>query len=406
MIGGIFMAKKIVIDAGHGGEDPGTSANGIVEKDLTLKISEYLHKRFDELGIPNEMTRTSDVTLGPSDRPIKAQSFYGNSDDVILLSNHVNAGGGDGAEIIYALRNSDKLSSLIANEFVKSGQNVRKYYQRRLPSDPSKDYYYILRDTPNNESVIIEYGFVDSTGDDVDQLKNNWEELAEAVVRAVASYVGVPYTSGSSDQNTYVVKSGDTLWSIAKKFGVSVDELKAKNNLSSNALSINQILIIPKKGETIDEEDGEYYTVVAGDTLYGIANRYGLTVDELKALNNLTSNTLSIGQKLLVKPADTSDGSLETYTVKKGDNLYQIALKYDTSVDALKNLNGLTSNLLSIGQVLKIPSSSSSEIVYTVVSGDNLYQIARRFGTTIAAIMSRNNLSSSLLSVGQKLIIP
>ena len=400
------MAKKIVIDAGHGGEDPGTSANGIVEKDLTLKISEYLHKRFDELGIPNEMTRTSDVTLGPSDRPIKAQSFYGNSDDVILLSNHVNAGGGDGAEIIYALRNSDKLSSSIANEFVKSGQNVRKYYQRRLPSDPSKDYYYILRDTPNNESVIIEYGFVDSTGDDVDQLKNNWEELAEAVVRAVASYVGVPYTSGSSDQNTYVVKSGDTLWSIAKKFGVSVDELKAKNNLSSNALSINQILIIPKKGETIDEEDGEYYTVVAGDTLYGIANRYGLTVDELKALNNLTSNTLSIGQKLLVKPADTSDGSLETYTVKKGDNLYQIALKYDTSVDALKNLNGLTSNLLSIGQVLKIPSSSSSEIVYTVVSGDNLYQIARRFGTTIAAIMSRNNLSSSLLSVGQKLIIP
>ena len=400
------MAKKIVIDAGHGGEDPGTSANGIVEKDLTLKISEYLHKRFDELGIPNEMTRTSDVTLGPSDRPIKAQSFYGNSDDVILLSNHVNAGGGDGAEIIYALRNSDKLSSLIANEFVKSGQNVRKYYQRRLPSDPSKDYYYILRDTPNNESVIIEYGFVDSTGDDVDQLKNNWEELAEAVVRAVASYVGVPYTSGSSDQNTYVVKSGDTLWSIAKKFGVSVDELKAKNNLSSNALSINQILIIPKKGETIDEEDGEYYTVVAGDTLYGIANRYGLTVDELKALNNLTSNTLSIGQKLLVKPADISDGSLETYTVKKGDNLYQIALKYDTSVDALKNLNGLTSNLLSIGQVLKIPSSSSNEIVYTVVSGDNLYQIARRFGTTIAAIMSRNNLSSSLLSVGQKLIIP
>ena len=161
------MAKKIVIDAGHGGEDPGTSANGIVEKDLTLKISEYLHKRFDELGIPNEMTRTGDVTLGPDDRPTKAQSFYGNSSDVILLSNHVNAGGGDGAEIIYSLRNSDKLSNLIAQEFAKAGQNVRKYYQRRLPSDPSKDYYYILRDTPNNESLIIEYGFVDSTGDDV-----------------------------------------------------------------------------------------------------------------------------------------------------------------------------------------------------------------------------------------------
>lgn len=405
MIGGIFMAKKIVIDAGHGGDDPGTSANGIVEKDLTLKISEYLHKRFDELGIPNEMTRTSDVTLGPNDRPSKAQSFYGNSSDVILLSNHINAGGGDGAEIIYSLRNSDKLSNLIAQEFAKSGQNVRKYYQRRLPSDPSKDYYYILRDTPNNESLIIEYGFVDSTGDDVEQLKNDWEDLAEAVVRAVATYVGVPYSSGSSTTNSYVVKSGDTLWSIAKKYGVSVDELKEKNNLNSNALSINQVLLIPTVLEEVPEEEtGEYYTVVSGDTLYSIANKYGLTVDELKSLNHLSSNLLSIGQRLLVKP--TTSTTEETYTVKKGDNLYQIALQFDTTVDALKTLNGLTSNLLSIGQVLKIPSSSSNEIVYTVVAGDNLYQIARRFGTTVAAIMSRNNLTNNMLSIGQKLIIP
>ena len=400
------MAKKIVIDAGHGGDDPGTSANGIVEKDLTLKISEYLHKRFDELGIPNEMTRTSDVTLGPNDRPSKAQSFYGNSSDVILLSNHINAGGGDGAEIIYSLRNSDKLSNLIAQEFAKSGQNVRKYYQRRLPSDPSKDYYYILRDTPNNESLIIEYGFVDSTGDDVEQLKNDWEDLAEAVVRAVATYVGVPYSGGSSTTNSYVVKSGDTLWSIAKKYGVSVDELKEKNNLNSNALSINQVLLIPTVLEEVPEEEtGEYYTVVSGDTLYSIANKYGLTVDELKSLNNLSSNLLSIGQRLLVKPT-TASTTEETYTVKKGDNLYQIALQFDTTVDALKTLNGLTSNLLSIGQVLKIPSSSSNEIVYTVVSGDNLYQIARRFGTTVAAIMSRNNLTNNMLSIGQKLIIP
>ena len=400
------MAKKIVIDAGHGGDDPGTSANGIVEKDLTLKISEYLHKRFDELGIPNEMTRTSDVTLGPNDRPSKAQSFYGNSSDVILLSNHINAGGGDGAEIIYSLRNSDKLSNLIAQEFAKSGQNVRKYYQRRLPSDPSKDYYYILRDTPNNESLIIEYGFVDSTGDDVEQLKNDWEDLAEAVVRAVATYVGVPYSSGSSTTNSYVVKSGDTLWSIAKKYGVSVDELKEKNNLNSNALSINQVLLIPTVLEEVPEEEtGEYYTVVSGDTLYSIANKYGLTVDELKSLNNLSSNLLSIGQRLLVKPT-TASTTEETYTVKKGDNLYQIALRFDTTVDALKTLNGLTSNLLSIGQVLKIPSSSSNEIVYTVVAGDNLYQIARRFGTTVAAIMSRNNLTNNMLSIGQKLIIP
>ena len=402
------MAKKIVIDAGHGGEDPGTSANGIVEKDLTLKISEYLHKRFDELGIPNEMTRTSDVTLGPSERPTKAQSFYGNSNDVILLSNHINAGGGDGAEIIYSLRNSDKLSNLIAQEFAKAGQNVRKYYQRRLPSDPSKDYYYILRDTPNNESIIIEYGFADSTGDDPSLLKNNWEELAEAVVRAVASYVGVPYSSGSSSLNTYVVKSGDTLWSIAKKYGVSVEELKEKNNLTSNALSINQVLLIPGEDESSVEvpSSSEYYTVKAGDSLYAIANKYGMSVDELKDLNNLTSNLLTIGQRLRIKKGMNEENTGETYTVVKGDNLYQIALKFDTTVDALKTLNGLNNNVLSIGQVLKIPSSDNNEIIYTVVAGDNLYQIARRFGTTVTAIMNRNNLATNVLSIGQKLIIP
>ena len=85
--------KKIVIDAGHGGDDPGTSANGIVEKDYTLQISKYLKNRFDDLGIESALSRTDDVTLGPNERPGKVQSFYGNGNDVIVLSNHINAGG-------------------------------------------------------------------------------------------------------------------------------------------------------------------------------------------------------------------------------------------------------------------------------------------------------------------------
>ena len=88
------MAKKIVIDPGHGGEDPGTSANGIVEKDYTLKISQYMAKRLNDLGIENSLTRNSDVALDSS-RPKKAQSFYGTGSDVIVVSNHINAGGGD-----------------------------------------------------------------------------------------------------------------------------------------------------------------------------------------------------------------------------------------------------------------------------------------------------------------------
>ena len=127
------------------------------------------------------------------------------------------------------MRNNDTFAKKIAKEFENAGQNVRKYYQRRLPSNPAKDYYYIMRDTPNNETVIVEYGFADSDGDDVSQLKNNWENLAEAVTKAIVEYAGGKYVA-PIDSNYYTVKSGDSLWSISKKFGVSVSELKEANN--------------------------------------------------------------------------------------------------------------------------------------------------------------------------------
>lgn len=195
----------------HGGSDPGTIANGITEKDLTLEISKYMHERLDDLGIENSLSRTSDESLGPDIRPERVQSFYGPGSDVIVVSNHINAGGGDGAEVIYSLRNSDRLSSIISDNFTDAGQNVRKYYQRRLPSNPDLDYYYILRETPNNESIIVEYGFADSTGDDVSQLKNNWQGLAEAVVKSLAEYTGVSYKPIVT-ADSYIVKSGDTIF--------------------------------------------------------------------------------------------------------------------------------------------------------------------------------------------------
>ena len=402
----MFMAKKVVIDPGHGGEDPGTSANGIVEKDYTLKISEYMADRLTELGIENALTRDSDVSLDSTTRPKTAQSLFGTGSDVILVSNHINAGGGDGAEIIYALRNSDTLSSKIASEFIRSGQNVRKYYQRRLPSNSSKDYYYILRETPNNESIIVEYGFADSTGDDVNQIKNNWEELAEAVVRALADYIGVAYIPPEgAEGNYYTVQKGDTLYGIANKYGISVDELKAANNLSSNTLTIGKVLLIPEVEEP-ETPDENIYTVKSGDTLYSIANKYGMTVDELKALNNLTSNTLSIGQKLVISEGNAA--TLDTYMVKSGDTLYSIANKFGLTVNELKSLNNLTSDLLSIGQVLNVSNSSipTPSNTYTVKSGDSLYSIAKQYGVTVDALKSANGKTSNLLSIGEVLVIP
>ena len=86
---------KIVVDAGHGGNDPGASGNGIIEKEYTLKISQYIYDRLRQLGLDVKMTRTEDETLSPSERVNRVLNSFGNTSDVIVISNHINAGGGD-----------------------------------------------------------------------------------------------------------------------------------------------------------------------------------------------------------------------------------------------------------------------------------------------------------------------
>lgn len=395
--------KGVVLDSGHGGSDQGSSGNGIIEKDLTLKISQYMYDRFKALGVPVKMTRDSDVDLQPNDRPGVVLEQFGNGNDVVVISNHINAGGGEGAEVIYALRNSDKLASSILNELEKSGQVVRKYYQRRLPSNSSKDYYYIIRETPNNQTLIVEYGFLDNA-DDAERLKNNYKKYAEAVVRAVTLYGGYKYVPVSGS-NYYVVKKGDSLWSIAREYGLSVAELKALNNLSSNTLHIGDTLLVSSANSTDDSTSDEYYTVKSGDTLWGIARKYNMSVNDLKSLNNLSSNNLSIGQKLIVGKASSND-----YKVVAGDTLWGIARKFNVSVDDLKSLNNLTSNNLSIGMILKIPPYSNKKNeetnVYVVKSGDSLWSIARKFNSTVDEIKRLNSLQSNILSIGQRLVVP
>ena len=400
--------RKVIIDTGHGGTDSGATGNNLLEKDYNLLISKYIYDRFKELGVPVAITRDSDTTLSPTDRVNTILNKFGNSSDVILISNHVNSGGGEGAEVIYALRNRDTLAKRILENIGATGQTIRKYYQRRLPSDTSKDYYFIHRNTGNLEPLIVEYGFIDNTKD-VEFLKENYKELAEAVISAVANYIGVPYTPPEGiTTNTYVVQKGDSLYSIANKLGTTVSELKKENNLTTNTLQIGEVLRIPTK--EIYEGEENVYIVQKGDTLYSVAMANNTTVDELKKANNLTSNILSTGQLLKIPSALLPES---TYIVKKGNSLYSIANKYNTTVDELKRINNLTSNILSIGQVLKLPSDKVSDVEkeentinYTVQKGDSLYSIARKYSTTIDKIKDLNNLTTNLLSIGQVLLIP
>lgn len=278
---------------------------------------------------------------------------------------------------------------------------MRKAYQRRLPSNTAKDYYFMQRNTGNTEAITVEYGFLDSKGDDVNQLKNNWQNYAEAVVRAILEYLNLTYIPVEG-QNYYTVKSGDSLWSIAKKFNVSVADLKDSNGLVSSLLSIGQVLKIPVQEQ--EEESKNVYVVKKGDSLYKIAKEYDTTINELIKLNNLSNTNLSIGQILKI-PTVKSEESEYLYTVKSGDSLYKIAREYNTTVDELMKLNNLSSISLSIGQTLKIPqiTTSAQDNYYMVKSGDNLYKIASKYNTTVNNLVKLNNLSNTTLSIGQKL---
>lgn len=111
---------------------------------------------------------------------------------------------------------------------------------------------------------------------------------------------------------------------------------------------------------------------------------------------------------MLIKNTPKENTNVTTYKVKSGDTLYAIAKKYNTTVNAITTLNNLTSNNLSIGQILKIPTSTQNvtEPTYIVKSGDTLYSIARKYNTTVSELINRNNLKTSALSIGQELIIP
>ena len=329
--------KKVAINASGGGSDTGATGNGIVEKDISLKISNIINERLNDAGIETLLLRDSDKTISYDDRVNKLKGSFDNPYEVVLLSNTLNSGGGSGIEIIYPLSKNNELASMIGNNLEYF--NDTRYFQYRWPTDTSKDYYYITRQTPNYETIIVRYGYVDNQGD-ANIIKSDYEEMANSVADALIEYI--------NGANTYQVKSGDTLYSIARKFGVTVKDLKEYNDLVNDSLVIGLVLKIPevKKQEEVTVNDKYQYVVKSGDTLYSIARKYNTTVDKLKSINNKKNNTLSIGEVLNL---------YNTITIKSGDTLYSIARKYNTTVDKIKSLNDLKNNTLTIGKVLYIP---------------------------------------------------
>lgn len=221
----------------------------------------------------------------------------------------------------------------------------------------------------------------------------------------------------------YVVKAGDTLWGISNQFGVSVTELSELNDVNAATLKIGQVLKIPTNSGT-NPDNMFMYTVKKGDTLWSIARVYGTSVEEIKKLNYFTNNDLYIGQVIRIPEIYTKEEDMYVpqfinYTVKKGDTLYSIAKKYNLSVDTLISDNALKTNTLSIGKNLKIRTDNVEVIeecfgeeyipknskTYIVKKGDSLYSIAKAYNTTVEGLKKKNNLTTNNLSIGQVLKI-
>ena len=239
----------------------------------------------------------------------------------------------------------------------------------------------------------------------------------------------IPIKTGTNPNNLfmYTVKQGDTLYGIARKYNTTVKKIIDLNYLKNTSLNPGQIIRIPEmytKEEDMYMPNYKNYIVKKGDTLYSVAKDNNIDVNTLIKDNGLTTNTLTIGQTLRIRISEVNEEIEEcfgpdyapkvdinptiTYIVKKGDNLYNIAKVYNTSVANIVSLNNLKNTNLSIGQQLKIPnnqSNSPTSTTYIVKKGDSLYTIAKKYNTTVDSIKRKNNLVTNNLSIGQKLII-
>ena len=245
----------------------------------------------------------------------------------------------------------------------------------------------------------------------------------------IGEVLKIPDKSGDNPNNMfmYTVKSGDTLYGIARKYNTTVEKIIDLNYLKDSTITPGMIIRIPEiytKEEEIYIPTYINYVVKSGDTLYSIANNNGISIDMIIKDNGLVDDNLKPGQLLRLRYSSSIDNveecfgpdytlvnntmNVEIYKVKKGDNLYNISKKYNTSVPDILSFNNLKTSNLSIGQELKIPVSSNlynSNNIYVVKKGDSLYSIAKKYNTSVDSIKNKNKLTSNVLQIGQKLTI-
>ena len=222
----------------------------------------------------------------------------------------------------------------------------------------------------------------------------------------------------------YVVQGGDTLNQIAAELGVGKAELIAVNGIADpDLIRIGQVLLIP--GSTTIAS--ATHVVTAGETLAGIAGKYGASIDSLVTANGLTNpNLIRVGQQILITsnptpgaapapvtstPAPVAPGA--THLVAAGETLASIAAQHGTTVEVVAAANGITDpSMIYVGTTLQLTGSAfvaaaatnPSPAVHTVAPGENLAKVASEYGTTVDALAADNGIADpNLITVGQEI---
>lgn len=286
--------KRIFIDAGHGGSDPGATANGFKEKDICLAISllirSILNKKYS--GHSAKLSRTTDQTLPLKERTNMANKWGAH----YLLSIHINAGGGTGFESFtfngkYTTKEkTTDLQNQIHHEMVKEtmfrdrGKKEANFHMLRKSSMPA---------------LLTENSFIDNKTD-ARQLKSDvfLHKIAIGHVRGLAKALSLKQTSsqGKAGSHIHVVQQGDTLWQVAKENETTVDQLLELNqHIDPRRLQIGQKVIVNNRA-------GQYYTIKKRDTLWILARKYNTTVVKLLQLNKgIEPERLQIGQQIRIR---------------------------------------------------------------------------------------------------------
>jgi len=251
--------------------------------------------------------------------------------------------------------------------------------------------------------------------------------------------VAVVKTELKQKTTTHVVIAGENLESISKMYHIAIGELKKMNFLSGNSIKTGQELKVNQTTEVpVTETEKPVNTiktlthkVKSGESLFTISKKYKVTVEELKNINNLTGSNIHPGQDIkislakesgveesvMTKHVETSKSI--THKVTKGESLFTISKEYNVSIDALKEMNNMTDNKIHFGQELIIlqtgnetekkttskADSKPKSLNHKVKSGESYYSIAKKYGCTMTELKAWNHKSGSKLSIGDHVIV-